>query len=215
MAPATRMAAITHRAVKRTFISQVAYPTRSHLYSRPHLSTAGPVISRITRVAQSATMLEFATWTVVSFRSLVMASGNSGGNANHDRKATKKPKVARSGFRQYCGVGSARLSSTHVARPALTGLLKLSRGRVYDLRFNGFKMGSDQRWEILKRGAALSSESCACFGVGGRKSWLVERKDDERPFSSTTDVFDLGERNFPIKTSRVGGDSGWSWERSC
>jgi hypothetical protein len=36
-------------------------------------------------------MLEFATWAADRWRSDFIASGISGGNANHERKATKNP----------------------------------------------------------------------------------------------------------------------------
>ena len=61
----------------------------------PYLSTNGPAITRRTRVAARAMMLEFPTCAFVRWRSDLMASGMSGGKANHERKATKKPTMKR------------------------------------------------------------------------------------------------------------------------
>lgn len=56
----------------------------------PYLSTSGPTITLMTSVAHRATILELPTWVEVRWRSDLMASGMSGGKANHERKATKK-----------------------------------------------------------------------------------------------------------------------------
>ena len=44
---------------------------------------------RASNVEDRAMMLEFPTCAVVKCRSDLIASGMSGGNANHDKKATK------------------------------------------------------------------------------------------------------------------------------
>jgi hypothetical protein len=67
-------------------MSKAAITTRG-----PYRSTRGPVTSRTSNVADSATMLELATSLSVSFKSDLIASGISGGNANQDRNATKNP----------------------------------------------------------------------------------------------------------------------------
>lgn len=57
----------------------------------PYLSMTGPTRIRRKRVETKAMILEFPTCAVVRWRSDLMASGISGGNANHERNATKKP----------------------------------------------------------------------------------------------------------------------------
>jgi hypothetical protein len=59
---------------------------------------------RASSVEDRAMILEFPTCAVVRFRSDLIASGMSGGNANHDRNATKNATFKKRKWGYSCGI---------------------------------------------------------------------------------------------------------------
>lgn len=100
MRPPT-LCAVPESAVGRDPSNRV--PMKVHL--GPKRSQHGPAKNRTIRVAVKAAMLELATSTVVMFRSRLMVTDNSGGNAYQDQKAMKKPNQEKKKTRPYMSMG--------------------------------------------------------------------------------------------------------------
>ena len=84
----------------------------------PKRSTSGPRTTRMSKVAQSATtgesdelfivnaLFELLIWAALRPRSARMASGISGGKANHEKKATKTALSAAHSARTHSRASS-------------------------------------------------------------------------------------------------------------